>query len=102
MKIRDQLIDAGLWTDTYGVDPEQDLVAAWMISEQLRDMGWRMVLANRNYQGVPEYRVDFYHAAVNDNGTAATGYAPTASQAICRAILGIIPHLRKAGVKHRA
>jgi hypothetical protein len=95
MSIRDQLIAAGLWPDTSDIDPEHDLVAVWMITEQLRDMGWRMVLANRNYQGLPEYRVDFYHIAANSNGAGATGYAPTAPQAICRAILELIPYLRK-------
>lgn len=107
MSIRNRLIEAGLWPSTDPSDPEHDLVAAWQISERLRDEGWMMVLANRvtsrtHGEGAvvfhAEYRVDLSHPHVHINraGNAVTGYGETAALAICRAVLEALPYLGKA------
>ncbi len=98
MSTRDELIRAGLMENEPGVDPEHDLIAAWVISEKLRDMGWKMILTNRNYRGLPEYRVDLYHPQINiqGGGCRVTGYGEIAPLAICRAVAAALPYLQHA------
>ncbi len=85
-------------------DPEYDLAAAWQITEQLRDAGWMMILANRvssrqHEDGTmlmrAEYRVDLSHPRIQINraGNAVSGYGATAALAICRAVLEALPYL---------